>query len=111
MAETGEQSWTETITAEGGQLLEEVKRLIHEGNVRRVVIKQEGNTVVEFPLTIGVVGVALAPVLAAIGALAALLTECSIEVERSEEPAATMEKPVEKPIMYGDPPRSMPVGR
>jgi len=61
-----------------------VKRLIAEGNVRRVVVKQEGQVVAEFPLTVGVVGAVLAPVLAAIGALAALLTRCTIEVERTE---------------------------
>ena len=78
----------ETIMAEGGQLLDEVKRLLHEGNVRRIVIKQGADTVVEFPLTVGVVGAAIAPTLAAVGAIAALITECSIEVQRDEEPAA-----------------------
>ena len=75
----------ETIKVEGGELLEEVRRLLHEGNVRRIVIKQGDRTVVEFPLTLGVVGAALAPPLAAVGAMAALLTDCSIEVERDEE--------------------------
>lgn len=75
----------ERIKVEGGELLEEVKRLIHEGNVRRISIKQGERTVVEFPLTIGLVGAALAPPLAAVGAMAALLTDCSIEVERDEE--------------------------
>ena len=60
-----------------------LKQVIAEGNVRRVVVKQEGQVVAEFPLTVGVVGTVLAPVLAAIGALAALLTRCTIEVERS----------------------------
>ncbi len=77
-----ERTWWETIKVEGSELLDKVKQLIHEGNVRRVVIKQETRTVAEFPLTVGVVGTVLAPVLAAIGALAALLTDCSIEVER-----------------------------
>ena len=90
MAETGEQSWTETITAEGGQLLEEIKRLIQEANVRRIVIKQGADTVVEFPLTVGVAGALIAPWLAAAGAIAALITDCSIEVERvGEAPAET----------------------
>ena len=83
-----EQSRIETIKVEGGQLIDRVKQLIHEGNVRRVIIKQGEHTVVEFPLTIGVVGVVLAPVLAAAGALAALLTDCTIEVEREAEMAA-----------------------
>ena len=59
-----------------------MKKLVHEGNVRRIIIKQEGRTVAEFPLTVGVVGAVFAPVLAAAGALAAVLTECTIEVER-----------------------------
>jgi hypothetical protein len=82
-----DQSGIETIKAQGGQLVDLVKQLVHEGNVRRIVIQQEGRTVVEFPLTLGVVGVALAPVLAAVGAAAALLTDCTIQVERSGEPA------------------------
>jgi hypothetical protein len=82
MAETLERSWTETIVAEGGELLEEVKRLLQEGNVRRIVIKQGADTVVEFPLTVGVAGALIAPWLAAAGAIAALITDCTIEVER-----------------------------
>ena len=82
MTETTERSWTETISAEGGALLEEVTRLVHEGNVRRIVIKQGADPVVEFPLTVGVAGALIAPWLAAAGAIAALITDCSIEVER-----------------------------
>jgi len=88
MTETIEPSWTETITAEGGALLEEVTRLVHEGNVRRIVIKQGADTVVEFPLTVGVAGALIAPWLAAAGAIAALITDCSIEVERAGEAPA-----------------------
>ncbi len=72
----------EQIKGEGGQLLDRVRQLIHEGNVRRIVIKQAGRTVAEFPLTVGVIGAVAAPILAAIGAIAALLTDCTIEVER-----------------------------
>jgi hypothetical protein len=85
MTETTERTWTETISAEGGALLEEVSRLVHEGNVRRIVIKQGADTVVEFPLTVGVAGALIAPWLAAAGAIAALITDCSIEVERAGE--------------------------
>jgi hypothetical protein len=85
MAETTERTWTETIAAEGGELLEEVKRLLNEGNVRRIVIKQGADTVVEFPLTVGVAGALIAPWLAAAGAIAALVTDCTIEVERVGE--------------------------
>jgi hypothetical protein len=86
----------ETIQVEGGELLNEVKRVIREGNVRRVVIKQAERPVAEFPLTVGVVGAVFAPVLAAVGALAALLTDCSIEVERDPgAPAAAADAPAE----------------
>ena len=79
-----QRSRMESIRVEGGQMLDRVKELIHEGNVRRVVIKQGEHTVVEFPLTLGVVGVLVAPMLAAAGAVAALITECTIEVERED---------------------------
>jgi hypothetical protein len=75
----------ESVTAAGNQVIETVKNLIHEGNVRRVSIKQEGRTIAEFPLAFGVVGAALAPVLAAMGAIAALVTDCTIEVQRDED--------------------------
>jgi len=77
-----ETTWWETIKAEGGQLLDRVKELIEAGNVRRVVVKQGDRTIAEFPMTVGVVGAVIAPVLAAIGAIAALATDCKIEVER-----------------------------
>lgn len=79
-----ERTWWESVRAEGGDLIDRVKKIVHEGNVRRIVIKQGPRSVAEFPLTIGVVGAAFAPVLAAIGAIAAMLTDCSIEVERVE---------------------------
>jgi hypothetical protein len=72
------------------QILSEIKRLIEEGNLRRVVVKQRGQTVAEFPVTVGVIGVIIAPLAAAIGALAAVLTECVVEVERT--------KPVENSV-------------
>lgn len=76
---------TEEFKVNGEDLLAKVKALIAEGNVRRITVKnKEGKSVVELPLTLGVVGVALAPVLAAIGAMAALISECSIVVEREE---------------------------
>ena len=81
-----ERTWWETIKVEGGELIERVKDLIREGNVRRIVIRQGDRSVAEFPLTVGVVGTVAAPILAAVGAIAALLTSCSIAVER-EVPA------------------------
>jgi hypothetical protein len=83
-----ERTWWETIKVEGGELLERVKGLIREGNVRRIVIRQADRPVAEFPLTVGVVGTVAAPILAAVGAIAALLTNCSIEVQRTAPPAA-----------------------
>ena len=77
-------SW-ETFKAEGESVLHKVKDLIHEGNVRRVIVRHQGRTVAEFPLTAGIVGVVLAPVVAAIGALIALLKDCTIRVEREDQ--------------------------
>ena len=86
-----DKTWTETFKVKGEQLVELVKKLLHEGNVRRVVTKQNDRTIVEFPLTVGVIGTVLAPVVAAVAALAAVLTECTIEVERVGEPAPPKE--------------------
>ena len=74
----------ESIRTESENVVEKLKQLIHEGNVRRVVIQHQGRTVAEFPLTAGVVGAVLAPVLAASGAIVALLKDCTIQVEREE---------------------------
>ena len=77
---------TETIEVAGEDLVAKVKEIVHEGNVRRIIIKnEEGEQVIEIPLTVGVVGAILLPALAAIGAVAALLSKCTIEVERQEE--------------------------
>jgi hypothetical protein len=71
----------------GDRVVEKIKEIIREGNVRRITIRnEEGRTLIEVPLTVGVVGAVLLPVWAAIGAIAALVANCSIEVER-EEPA------------------------
>jgi Domain of unknown function (DUF4342) len=72
----------ETIRGQGVQVVDEVKRLVHQGNVRRVVVRQKGKVVAEFPLTVGVVGALAAPAVAAIGALVALLADCTLDVER-----------------------------
>jgi hypothetical protein len=84
----------EKIGGTGEQVLAQLKRLVAEGNVRRVVVKQHGKTIAEFPLTAGVIGAVIAPVAAAIGALTALITDCSIEVEKTvpdSEPALSRE--------------------
>jgi hypothetical protein len=72
----------ESIKIEGVNVLEKLKEILREGNVRRVVILQQGRTVAEFPLTAGVVGAVFAPMLAAIGALIAITQDCTIQVER-----------------------------
>ena len=82
-----ETSHTEEFSVNGEEILAKVKQLIREGNIRRVIIKDKTErTLVEFPLTIGVVGAALAPMLVAIGAVAALLTEAKIVVEKVDDP-------------------------
>ena len=81
----------ETIEGNAGQILAQLRRVVDEGNARRVVVKQRGKTIAEFPLTAGVIGAVIAPVAAAIGALSALVADCTIEVEKSigdEPPAA-----------------------
>jgi hypothetical protein len=81
------ESYTESFRVAGQQLVDAVKKLVHEGNVRRVIIKHEGHTIAEFPLTIGVIGAVLAPMLAAIAAIAAAVKECTVEVERMQPPS------------------------
>ncbi len=77
---------TEPVEVTGDDLLGKIKEIIHEGNVRRITItSEEGHRLLEIPLTLGVVGVVLLPVFAAIGAIAALITKCTIEVERVEQ--------------------------
>jgi len=74
----------ESIKVEGSNILDRLRDLLREGNVRRVVIEQQGRTVAEFPLTAGVVGAVFAPALAAIGAIIALVQDCTIHIERAE---------------------------
>ena len=78
----GERTFKESFKLAGDQLVDAVRKILREGNARRVIIKQDGRTIAEFPLTAGVIGAVFAPVLAAVGALAAVLTECTLEVER-----------------------------
>ncbi|HEY5002837.1 MAG TPA: DUF4342 domain-containing protein [Ktedonobacteraceae bacterium] len=75
----------EQIHVEGTDLADRVKELIHEGNVRRIIIRQDEHVIIEFPLTVGVVGTLIAPWLAAVGAIGALLAHCTIEVERGDQ--------------------------
>jgi hypothetical protein len=83
----GDEIRKEKVKVAGEKLLQTVKKLVHEGNVRRISIKDEQDrTIVEIPLTVGVVGVLLAPAAVAIGAIAALVANFTIEVERVERP-------------------------
>ena len=76
---------TEEFSVNGDQVVEKVKQLINEGNVRRVIIKDEkGESIMEFPVTFGVVGAVLLPVFAALGAAVALMAKCTIVVERRD---------------------------
>ncbi len=72
----------EKFTVSGGQLVDKVKQLIHEGNIRRIRVLQNDKVVMEIPLTAGAIAIAAAPLLAALGAFAALATDCTIEVEK-----------------------------
>ena len=76
---------TEEYSVDSDNLIERVKELLHEGNVTRIIVKNEkGDMLLEIPATIGVIGVVLVPWLAALGAIAALMTKCRIVVERKE---------------------------
>jgi hypothetical protein len=83
---TDEKPRIEEFEVSGDKIVETIKRLVHEGNIRRIIIKgEDGKTLIEIPLTVGVVGALLVPVLAAVGALAALVARCTIVVERKTE--------------------------
>ncbi len=80
-----EQTRTEEFKVDGEKIVAKIKELLHEGNIRRVIIKdKEGKTLLEIPVTFGVVGVLLAPQLAALAAVAAVLTEATVVVEKTE---------------------------
>jgi hypothetical protein len=104
-----QRTWWETIKGESGELVERVKLVIHEGNVRRIIIRQGDRSIAEFPLTVGVVGTVGAPILAAVGAIAALVTNCSIAVER-EAVATSSPAPAEPPSPSSEPASSVPAG-
>ena len=83
---TEEKTHTEEFRVDGEKLIGKIKEVIHEGNIRRIIIKdKEGKTMLEIPMTFGVVGALIAPQLAAIGAIAALLTEATVVIEKEEK--------------------------
>ena len=95
-------TWTEKIDVSGGHLAAKVKELVHEGNVRRIVVKDpDGKIVIEVPVTVGVVGLLVAPSIAALGAIAAVAADYSIEIERDMPEGAPP---------AGTPPTSAPHG-
>ena len=80
-----EKTYTEEFRVEGEKIIAKIKELLHEGNIRKVIIKdKDGKVLMEIPVTIGVVGVLIAPQLAALGAIAALLSEATVVVEKAE---------------------------
>lgn len=111
MSQQDDRTWYEEFTVSGSELLEKVKQLIREGNVRRVFIKgNDGSTLFEIPLTAGVaitaITAAVAPVLVAVGAVAALLTQVTVGVERRGDPSTgeAGTEPTDEPVdIAGDP--------
>jgi hypothetical protein len=85
------QTW-EAIKADGSAVLDKLKDLVHQGNIRRVRVRQGERTIAEFPLTAGLVGAVIAPMLAAIGALVALAKDCTIDIQREETAIAVTER-------------------
>ena len=105
-----ERTWREKIEGTTDQILAQIKRLIDEGNIRRVLVKQQGKVIAEFPLTVGVVGTVLAPVAAAIGALTAVLADCSIEVEKTSPPESSERNEPPPAELSNDAPEGGPKG-
>ena len=83
-----DKTYWESVKTESGAIFDRVKELVREGNVRRVRVRQGDRTIAEFPLTAGIVGAVLAPVLAAIGTILALVNDCTIDVEREQTAGA-----------------------
>jgi len=84
---------TESFFVKGEELLQKIKGLIAEGNVRKIIISDKaGKEIMSFPVNVGLVGILLAPIFAAVGAAAALLTECSITVERTTKDESKAEE-------------------
>ena len=82
---------TEEFKVSGDDVVDAVKKLIKEGNARKISIKNEnGDTLIEFPVTVGAIGVLIAPALAAVGAIAALVTRCTIVVEKRDDSSPTI---------------------
>ena len=83
----------ETLKAESGAVIDRLKELIREGNIRRIRIRHDQRIIAEFPLTAGVVGAVIAPALAGIAAIVALVKDCTIEIERTRRPDSDRDAP------------------
>lgn len=77
--------WREQVQVSGGELVEKIKEIIHQGNVTKIIVKSQEKTIVEIPVTAGAIGVLIAPHLAILGVLSALVTKCTIEIERTNK--------------------------
>ncbi len=77
----------EQFKLQGEQLAGKVKELLHEGNVRRLILKHEGHTILEIPVTLGIAAIVLAPVIAAVGVIGVMIADCTLEVVRLETPS------------------------
>lgn len=87
------ENFSEEFKVKGEELVEKVKQLIHEGNVRRLIIKDDtGKVYLEIPVTFGLIGAIIAPMLAAVGAIAAMVANLKVEVVREEDPGAPAKK-------------------
>ncbi len=84
--ETAEgQTWQKQIKVTGNELVQKVESLIQQGNVRRIIVRHQGRTLMEIPVTVGVIGALLMPTLAALGAVAAMVSECTVVVEHADQ--------------------------
>lgn len=102
--EEGSRSWQERFQVQGAELVDRVKELIHEGNVTRIIVKQQGKTILEIPVTIGAIGAVFLPTIAALGVIAALVTRCTIVVERrqTDEEDQESEEQEQEPLWDDD---------
>jgi Domain of unknown function (DUF4342) len=91
--DTGQLHLVDSLEAAGIQLIDTIRKVVREGNVRKIIVKQSGETIAEFPLTFGVVGAVIAPALAAIGAITALVPDCTIKVEPAKTPEQRLWRP------------------
>lgn len=88
--------WTETVTVAGGEVLDKIKELIKQGNVTKIRVKKDNNTILDIPVTAGAIGTILAPQLAAIGAVVAVISKATLEIERPNKEVINLSEVMEK---------------